>query len=59
MGAANITRWGPVQLGWSGSFFQSFTHTISPGWWGWTSHPWELESFLRLPRRCGVGFFFS
>jgi hypothetical protein len=21
MGIANITRWGPIQLGWSGSFF--------------------------------------
>jgi hypothetical protein len=38
-GVANITRWILVQLGWSGSFYQSFTHTISPGWWGWVQLP--------------------
>jgi hypothetical protein len=21
------------------------------------SYPWELRTFLRLPRKCGVGFF--
>ena len=32
VGVARTTVWGPVQTGWSGSYFQSLTHTSSPGW---------------------------
>ena len=39
VGVARTTIWGSVQTGQRGSFFQSFTHTISPGWQGCTQFP--------------------
>ena len=32
VGVARMTVWGPVQTGWSSSFFQSLTHTSSSSW---------------------------
>ena len=56
-GVARTTVWGPVQTGWSGSFFQSLTHASSPADRDEPNCPKEWVSFLRFLRQFGGRLF--
>jgi hypothetical protein len=57
MGVANITRWGPIQLGWVVLFSNLLSIPYPPVGRDGLNYLWGLGSFLTLAGRCGIGFF--